>query len=79
MSLDIWKTNGWLREYSTSIQEVTNLLTLVEGDLVDAAQLEISTDWRNRHIKGTKNIISIHKFHPRYADLERSENESHKK
>ncbi len=46
MSLDIWKTNGWLREYSTSIQEVTNLLTLVERDLVDAERQEISTDWR---------------------------------
>ena len=46
MSLDIWKTNGWLNEYSTSLQEVTNLLTLVERDLVDAARREISTDWR---------------------------------
>ncbi len=46
MSLDIWKTNGWLREYSTSLHEVTNLLTLVERDLVDATRQEISTDWR---------------------------------
>ena len=46
MSLNIWKTYGWLREYSTSLQEVTNLLTLVERDLVDAARREISTDWR---------------------------------
>ncbi len=46
MNLNIWKTNGWLNEYSTSLQEVTNLLTLVERDLVDAAQQEISTDWR---------------------------------
>lgn len=46
MSLDTWKTNGWLREYSSSTQEVTNLLTLVERDLGDAARQEISTDWR---------------------------------
>ena len=46
MSLDVWKTNGWLREYSTSRQEISNLMTLVERDLKDAARKEISTDWR---------------------------------
>ena len=46
MSLDVWKTNGWLREYSTSEQEITDLLGLVERDLKDAARQEISTDWR---------------------------------
>jgi hypothetical protein len=46
MSLDLWKTNGWLREYSTSIQEIANLLSLVERDLIDAARPQISTDWR---------------------------------
>jgi len=46
MSLDIWKTNGWLREYSTSRQEITDILGLVERDLRDAARQEISTDWR---------------------------------
>jgi hypothetical protein len=46
MSLDIWKTNGWLREYSTSDQEITDLLGLVGRDLRDAARQEISTDWR---------------------------------
>lgn len=46
MSLDAWKTNGWLREYSTSEQEITDLLGLVERDLKDAARQEISTDWR---------------------------------
>ncbi len=46
MSLETWRTNGWLREYSTGIHEVTNLLTLVERDLMDASRQEISTDWR---------------------------------
>ena len=46
MSLEIWIANGWLREYSTSANEVTNLLELVERDLIDASQQEISTDWR---------------------------------
>jgi hypothetical protein len=46
MSLELWKRNGWLREYKTSAQEVTSLLTLIERDLTDAAREEISTDWR---------------------------------
>jgi hypothetical protein len=46
MSLDVWKTNGWLREYSTSRQEIADILGLVERDLRDAACPEISTDWR---------------------------------
>ncbi len=46
MSLEIWIANGWLREYSTSVNEVTNLLELVERDLIDASRQEISTDWR---------------------------------
>jgi hypothetical protein len=46
MSLEIWRTNSWLREYSISIHEVTNLITLVERDLLDASRQEVSTDWR---------------------------------
>jgi hypothetical protein len=46
MSLDVWKTNGWLREYITSKKEITNLLRLVERDITDAYRQEISTDWR---------------------------------
>lgn len=46
MSLDVWKTNGWLREYITSKKEITNLLRLAERDLKDASSQEISTDWR---------------------------------
>ena len=46
MSLELWKTNGWLREYETSAQEVASILALVERDLEDAAKKEISTDWR---------------------------------
>ena len=46
MSLDVWKTNGWLREYITSKKEITNLLRLVERDIKDASRQEISIDWR---------------------------------
>jgi len=46
MSLELWKQNGWLREYKTSAQEVSSLIDLVERDLSDAAREEISKDWR---------------------------------
>jgi hypothetical protein len=46
MSLEAWKTNGWLREYETSKKEIANLLKLVQRDLKDAARQEISADWR---------------------------------
>jgi hypothetical protein len=46
MSFEIWKKNGWLREYETSPQEVAGILELVERDLTDASRPEISTDWR---------------------------------
>lgn len=46
MSLELWKQNGWLREYETSAQEVNSLMELVERDLSDAAKEEVSKDWR---------------------------------
>jgi hypothetical protein len=44
MSLELWKTNRWLREYETSAQEVARILALIERDLEDATKKEISTD-----------------------------------
>ena len=44
--LELWKQNGWLREYKTSREEVASFLGLVERDLADSAREEISTDWR---------------------------------
>jgi hypothetical protein len=46
MSLEAWKRNGWLREYSTSSQEVSGILALVERDLSEAKKAEITADWR---------------------------------
>ncbi|MDY6952408.1 MAG: hypothetical protein SWE60_12920 [Thermodesulfobacteriota bacterium] len=46
MTLELWKQNGWLREYETSRGEVASILGLVNRDLTDAVQGEISTDWR---------------------------------
>jgi hypothetical protein len=46
MNLEIWKTNGWLREHKTSAREIAAIMALVERDLEDAAKKEISMDWR---------------------------------
>jgi hypothetical protein len=46
MSLELWKQNGWLREYKSSAKEVASILALVERDIGDAGRKEISTDWR---------------------------------
>ena len=46
MTLELWKQNGWLREYKTSRDEVAGILGLVDRDIADAVQGEISTDWR---------------------------------
>ncbi|RJX16890.1 MAG: hypothetical protein C4575_14605 [Desulforudis sp.] len=41
-----WADNGWLRPHKTSAQEVENLLLIVNRDLKDAKEGEISQDWR---------------------------------
>jgi len=46
MSLKQWADNGWLRPHKTSSQEVGNLLLIVNRDLKDAKEGEISQDWR---------------------------------
>lgn len=46
MSLKQWADNGWLRRHETSAQEVGNLLRIVDRDVNDAKEGEISQDWR---------------------------------
>lgn len=46
MSLENWAKNGWLRPHKTSNQEIQNLLAIVERDLEDASQSNLSPDWR---------------------------------
>ncbi len=45
MTLTQWLKNGWLRAESASRQEIRNLLSIVDRDLVDATG-EISADWQ---------------------------------
>ena len=46
MSLTDWANNGWIRTHRTSKQEIKQLLEIVERDLNDAQQKELSSDWR---------------------------------
>ena len=45
MTLKQWSENGWLKTHKTSPQEIGNLLAIVERDIKDASQAEISADW----------------------------------
>lgn len=46
MSLINWVNNGWLRPHKTSREEISNLLNIVDRDINDANQKDISADWR---------------------------------
>ena len=46
MSLKKWLDNGWLRKHKTDKQEIANLLQIVDRDLKDAKEKNISSDWR---------------------------------
>ena len=45
MTLEIWKQHGWLQDHKTSKDELSNLLLLVDRDLQDSINKEISLDW----------------------------------
>ncbi len=46
MNLEVWAKNGWLKPHKTSEQEIQNLLAIVDRDLEDARQSNLSSDWR---------------------------------
>jgi hypothetical protein len=58
MSLELWKQNGWLREYRTSQSEVDSILGLVDRDLADASREEVSADWRLKLPAGREALPS---------------------
>ena len=45
MTLKQWQNNGWLKPHKTSKEEIGNLLAIVERDIKDASEGEISADW----------------------------------
>lgn len=46
MSLKTWESNGWLRKHQTGIEEIQNLFEIVERDLRDSSNKQLSADWR---------------------------------
>ena len=46
MSLRNWKDNGWLKEHTTDLAELSNLLAIADRDIADAAADGLSNDWK---------------------------------
>jgi uncharacterized protein (UPF0332 family) len=46
MTLKNWSENGWLKEHKTSMQEISQLLEIVERDLKDSKNEDLSSDWK---------------------------------
>ena len=46
MTLKNWENNGWLKPHSTSKQEIEQLLQIVDRDIKDSKQTDLSPDWR---------------------------------
>jgi len=46
MTLQDWLSNGWLKQHTTSRQEIRDLLEKVDRDIAEAAKEEITLDWR---------------------------------
>lgn len=44
MTLDDWLSHGWLRQHTTSPQEIRNLFRIVDRDVKDARSPSISLD-----------------------------------
>lgn len=57
MTLEAWKHNSWLREYSTSREEVGNILNLIDRDLLDATRDEISAVYLPYNLPNTGFFI----------------------
>ena len=46
MSLSDWLASRWLVAHQASIEEITDLFSVVDRDLEDAAVPRLSPDWR---------------------------------
>lgn len=46
MTLKQWVEFGWLRAHQTSLQEIRDLFEIIDRDIKDAKQENISNDWR---------------------------------
>ncbi len=46
MSLEQWRSNGWLKSHRTDAGELANLLAIADRDLADADAQGLSSDWK---------------------------------
>jgi hypothetical protein len=46
MSLQSWLANRWLVEHDSSAEEIADLRSVVDRDLIDAKVAGVSCDWR---------------------------------
>ena len=46
MTLENWLENNWLKKHKTSPKEIGDIFGMVERDINDAQNVEISADWR---------------------------------
>ena len=46
MTLEQWANNSWLRSYASNRQEIADLFSIIDRDLKDATETELSADWR---------------------------------
>lgn len=46
MTLSDWVKNGWLVPHQPSAKEVSDLVAIVERDLVDSETKALSADWK---------------------------------
>ncbi|HDL64336.1 MAG TPA: hypothetical protein ENH12_02995 [Proteobacteria bacterium] len=46
MTLEQWVSNSWLKRHQVSKDEITNSFSMIDRDLRDASERELSTDWQ---------------------------------
>jgi len=46
MTLEQWERNSWLKKHQVGPEEIANLFSIIDRDLKDAAESELSADWR---------------------------------
>ena len=46
MTLEQWERNSWLKRHATNRKEIANLFSVIDRDLKDAGEGDISADWK---------------------------------
>ena len=46
MTLEQWVSNSWLKRHRVSREEITNLFSIIDRDLKDASESDLSADWK---------------------------------